>query len=106
MTDPNVMVAAIAAVPAAIAAYAAILAARSGRVTVIQGRRAEDKASVAAANSKVAAAQSTIAVEQTAQISNGMGDNLSDQLDLITKTQDEIVTMLHDHVTDPKLHRK
>lgn len=106
MNNSDVMVAAIAAIPAAIAAYAAILAARSGRVSVNQGRRAEDKASVAAANSKVAATQSTIAVEQTAQISNGMGENLSDQLDSILKTQNEVVHMLHDHITDPKLHRK
>jgi hypothetical protein len=106
MNNSDVIVAAIAAVPGAIAAIAAILAARSGRVTVIQGRRAEDKASVAAANSEVAATQSSIAAEQTAQISNGMGDNLSDQLDTILKTQDEVVHMLHDHITDPKLHRK
>lgn len=92
--------------PATIGAYAAILAARRGRVTVNQGRRAEDKAGVAAANSEVAATQSSLAAEQTAQISNGIGENLSDQLDSVLKTQDEIVTMLHDHVTDPRLHRK
>lgn len=76
-----------------------MLAARRGGITA-------KRSGVAATNSQVAATQSAIAARQSTNISNGMGENVSDQLETIIKTQDELVHMLHDHVTDPRLHRK